>query len=75
VRKQQGSRLRKTDWLDAAAICALLAPVGGLAGAPGRGPASALRPLWSGRKDLVDARGGGSRPGVGGVSVAGILRC
>jgi hypothetical protein len=56
VRKQQGNRRRKTDWLDAAAICELL----------GRGergavhldasPAAALRPLWSGRKELVDAR-------------------
>jgi hypothetical protein len=25
VRKQQGNRRRKTDWLDAAAICQLLA--------------------------------------------------
>ena len=56
VRKQRGNRRRKTDWLDAAAFCELL----------GRGergavhldasPAAALRPLWSGRKELVDAR-------------------
>jgi transposase len=56
VRKQQGNRRRKTDWLDAAAICELLARGGGaLVGLDGSA-AAALRPLWSGRKDLVDAR-------------------
>jgi transposase len=57
VRKQQGNRRRKTDWLDAAAICELLARGEGSPVHLDGGPASALRPLWSGRKDLVDARG------------------
>jgi Transposase len=57
VRKQQGNRRRKTDWLDAAAICALLARGEGSPVHLDASPASALRPLWSGRKDLVDARG------------------
>jgi transposase len=57
VRKQQGNRRRKTDWLDAAAICELLARGEGSPVHLDAGPASALRPLWSGRKDLVDARG------------------
>jgi hypothetical protein len=57
VRKQQGNRRRKTDWLDAAAICELLARGEGSPVHLDGGPACALRPLWSGRKDLVDARG------------------
>ena len=57
VRKQQGNRRRKTDWLDAAAICELLARGEGSPVHLDGEPASALRPLWSGRKDLVDARG------------------
>ena len=56
VRKQQGNRRRKTDWLDAAAICELLARGEGSPVHLDASPASALRPLWSGRKDLVDAR-------------------
>jgi hypothetical protein len=56
VRKQQGNRRRKTDWLDAAAICELLARGEGSPVHLDTAPASALRPLWSGRKDLVDAR-------------------
>jgi Transposase len=56
VRDQQGNRRRKTDWLDAAAICALLARGEGSPVHLDASPASALRPLWSGRKDLVDAR-------------------
>jgi transposase len=57
VRKQQGNRRRKTDWLDAAAICALLARGEGSPVHLDASPAATLRPLWSGRKDLVDARG------------------
>jgi transposase len=57
VRKQQGNRRRKTDWLDAAAICELLARGEGSPVHLGASPAATLRPLWSGRKDLVDARG------------------
>jgi transposase len=57
VRKQQGNRRRKTDWLDAAAVCELLARGEGSPVHLDASPASALRPLWSGRKDLVDARG------------------
>jgi hypothetical protein len=56
VRKQQGNRRRKTDWLDAAAICQLLGRGEGSPVHLDASPASALRPLWSGRKDLVDAR-------------------
>jgi transposase len=56
VRKQQGNRRRKTDWLDAAAICELLARGEGSPVHLDASPSSALRPLWSGRKDLVDAR-------------------
>jgi transposase len=56
VRKQQGNRRRKTDWLDAAAICALLGRGEGSPVHLDASPSSALRPLWSGRKDLVDAR-------------------
>jgi transposase len=58
VRKQQGNRRRKTDWLDAAAICALLARGEGSPVHLDASPSSALRPLWSGREDLVDARAG-----------------
>jgi transposase len=57
VRKQQGNRRRKTDWLDAAAICELLARGEGSSPHLDASPAATLRPLWSGRKDLVDARG------------------
>jgi transposase len=56
VRKQQGNRRRKSDWLDAAAVCELLARGEGSAVHRDASPASALGPLWSGRKDLVDAR-------------------
>lgn len=56
VRKQQGNRRRKTAWLDAAAICELLARGEGSPVYLEDSPAGALRPLWSGRKDLVDAR-------------------
>ena len=56
VHKQQGNRRRKTDWLDAAAICELLGRGAGGAVHLDASPAAALRPLWSGRKDLVDAR-------------------
>ena len=56
VRKQQGNRRRKTDWLDAAAVCELLARGEGSPVHRDGSPASALRPLWSGGKDLVDAR-------------------
>ena len=57
VRKQQGNRRRKTDWLDAAAIGELLARGEGSPVHLDASPAATLRPLWSGRKDLVDARG------------------
>jgi Transposase len=53
VRKQQGNRRRKTDWLDAAAICELLARGEGAPPYLDASPAATLRPLWSGRKDLV----------------------
>src|SRR5215218_6551538 len=56
VRKQQGNRRRKTDWLDAAAICELLARGEGALVHLDGSAAAALRPLWSGRKDLVDTR-------------------
>jgi transposase len=56
VRKQQGNRRRKTDWLDAAAICELLARGEGALVHLDGSAAFALRPLWSGRKDLVDTR-------------------
>jgi transposase len=56
VRKQQGNRRRKTDWLDAAAVCELLARGEGSPVQLDDSAASALRPLWSGRKDLVDTR-------------------
>jgi len=57
VCKQQGNRRRKTDWLDAAAIGELLARGEGSPPHLDASPAATLRPLWSGRKDLVDARG------------------
>ena len=57
VPKQQGNRRRKTDWLDAAATCELLARGEGSPVQLDDSAASALRPLWSGRKDLVDTRG------------------
>src|SRR5215208_2501515 len=56
VRKQQGNRRRKTDWLDAAAVCELLARGEGALVHLDGSAASALRPLWSGRNDLVDTR-------------------
>jgi hypothetical protein len=56
VRNQQGNRRRKTDWLDAAAICELLARGEGALVHLDGSAAAALRPLWSGRKDLVDTR-------------------
>src|SRR6266545_6063316 len=56
IRKQQGNRRRKTDWLDAAAVCELLARGEGTLVHLDGSAASALRPLWSGRKDLVDTR-------------------
>ena len=56
VRKTQLNRRRKTDWLDAAAICDLLVHGEGSRLLLGDDAATALRPLWSGRKDLVDAR-------------------
>src|SRR5215204_5574494 len=57
VRNQQGNRRRKTDWLDAAAVCELLARGEGSPVHLDASSAASLRPLWSGRKDLVDARG------------------
>lgn len=56
VRKEQLNRRRKTDWLDAAAICELLRRGEGCVSHLDNSAAAALRPLWSGRKDLVDAR-------------------
>ncbi|MGH8895891.1 MAG: IS110 family transposase [Egibacteraceae bacterium] len=56
VRKQQLNRRRKTDWLDAAAVCELLARGEGCVSHLEDTAAAALRPGWSGRKDLVDAR-------------------
>jgi transposase len=55
VRKTQLNRRRKTDWLDAAAICDLLVRGEGSPFLLGDDAATALRPLWNGRKDLVDA--------------------
>jgi hypothetical protein len=64
VGKQQGNRRRKTDWLDAAAAGELLARGEGSPVHLDASPAATLRPLWSGRKDLVETAGGcGSRPG------------
>jgi len=56
IRKQQGNRRRKTDWLDAAAVCELLARGEGTLVHLDASMAASLRPLWSGRKDLVDTR-------------------
>jgi transposase len=56
VRKSQLNRRRKTDWLDAAAICELLIRGEGSPCLLADAPAAGLRPLWNGRKDLVDAR-------------------
>jgi transposase len=58
VRKAQLNRRRKTDWLDAAAICELLRRGEGSPSHLHASAASTLRVLWSGRKDLVDARSG-----------------
>lgn len=56
VRKEQLNRRRKTDWLDAAAICELLCRGEGCVSHLEDSAAAALRPLWAGRKDLVEAR-------------------
>jgi transposase len=56
IRKSQLNRRRKTDWLDAAAICELLMRGEGSPCLLADTDAAALRPLWNGRKDLVDAR-------------------
>src|SRR6266508_2093276 len=56
IRKQRGNRRRKTDWLDAAAVCELLARGEGTLVHLDASTAASLRPLWSGRKDLVDTR-------------------
>lgn len=56
VRKQQGNRRRKTDWLDAAAICQLLA-VGGFAGARRRRGGQRVAAAVEWPQGLVDARG------------------
>jgi transposase len=56
IRKSQLNRRRKTDWLDAAAICELLMRGEGSPCLLADSHAAALRPLWNGRKDLVDAR-------------------
>ena len=56
MRKSQLNRRRKTDWLDAAAICELLMRGEGSPCLLADTHAAALRPLWNGRKDLVDAR-------------------
>jgi transposase len=55
-RKKQLNRRRKTDALDAAACCQLLCNGGGTIVAVDNEPVLALRTLWSGRKDLVEAR-------------------
>jgi transposase len=56
IRKSQLNRRRKSDWLDAAAICGLLLRGEGSPCLLTTSAAAALRPLWNGRKDLVDAR-------------------
>lgn len=56
IRKSQLNRRRKTDWLDAAAICELLMRGEGSPCLLTDTHAAALRPLWNGRKDLVDVR-------------------
>ncbi len=58
MRKAQLNRRRKNDWLDAAAICELLRRGEGSPSHLDDSGASTLRVLWSGRKDLVDARSG-----------------
>ena len=64
VRKQQGNRRRKTDWLDAAASVSLLARGEGSPVYLDASPAATLRPLWSGpRTWSMPAVGYGSRPG------------
>lgn len=55
-RKKQLNRRRKTDALDAAACCQLLRNGEGALPPVAGEPVAALRTLWSGRKDLVDAR-------------------
>lgn len=55
-RKKQLHRRRKTDELDAAACCQLLRNGGGAIVAVDDEPVLALRTLWTGRKDLVQAR-------------------
>lgn len=55
-RKKQLHRRRKSDAADAAACCQLLRNGQGTIPPPAGTPAVALRALWSGRKDLVEAR-------------------
>ena len=55
-RKKQLNRRRKTDALDAAACCQLLRNGEGTIVPVDDEPILALRTLWSGRKDLVQAR-------------------
>ena len=55
-RKKQLNRRRKTDELDAAACCQLLRNGGGTIVSVDDEPVLALRTLWTGRKDLVEAR-------------------
>lgn len=56
VRSAQLNRRRKTDELDAAAICELLRRGEGSPTHLDGPAASTLRVLWNGRKDLVDTR-------------------
>lgn len=56
VRNAGLNRRRKTDDLDAAAICELLRRGEGSPSHLDGSAASTLRVLWNGRKDLVDAR-------------------
>jgi hypothetical protein len=56
IRKSQLNRRRKTDWLDLKPICELLMRGEGSPCLLADSHAAALRPLWNGRKDLVDAR-------------------
>lgn len=55
-RKKQLNRRRKTDALDAAACCQLLRNGQGTIVPVDDEPVAALRTLWAGRKDLVEAR-------------------
>lgn len=55
-RKKQLNRRRKTDALDAAACCQLLRNGGGTIVPVDDEPVLVLRTLWTGRKDLVEAR-------------------